>query len=153
MLLVVTASVTAPVPAHADSGDRQAASVLDALPLLPDADVSEIADRSRTYVVGISPEAILSFYRTQLPAQGWKERNVAQSTGQASGPEGESTGSGSGSVGDDDATGPFTARFSRSDARLTVVVRSIADSEAPTGTTTGDDQSDRSRYRLRVTPR
>src|SRR6187549_1528170 len=66
----------APPSARADRNDRDAARLLDAVPLPPPARPDHIGERVRTYTTSDPPDAVLEFVRDGLRAAGWEETSV-----------------------------------------------------------------------------
>ena len=145
--------------AGADPNDRAAARVLDAVPLPPTAEPSEIRDRVRTYTTSATPDAVLAFLRDGLRAAGWQEKSVSKAPannnglgrgtrgGQGQGTtNGGAETSGEGTVGSDGAgigpatssqqlTGPIRARWIMSGATLRLEIHDVANGNPDTRST------------------
>jgi hypothetical protein len=76
--IVVAVLAATASPALADATDRAAAQILDSVPLPPTAKPTDIDDRVRAYTTTESPDAVLSFLRDELEADGWTEKSVGK---------------------------------------------------------------------------
>ena len=65
---------------YADSSDRAAARILDAVPLPATAQPDDLDDRRRSYTSTDDAETVLQFFRDQLRATGWTEKSVSQAS-------------------------------------------------------------------------
>jgi Tfp pilus assembly protein PilW len=160
LALVISVLVASTSLVSADASDREAARILDSVPLPPTAQPSTIGDRARTYTTSDTPDATLAFLRDQLRAAGWTEKSVAKApannngsddgltagnggsnrasdngstNGGAETPGDRTTGKNTGSTSassNEQLTGPIRARWTMGGATLKVKIDDVAVGDA-----------------------
>ena len=141
LTIAVAAFVGAAPHALADTKDREAAAILDAVPVPPDSAPVDLDDRARTYRVQADAVTVLAHFRDALEAAGWREKAVSPVPA-------NNNGVGTSDSSSRKVTGPVRANWSMAGAllRLKITTAATADHQ------TQGENDDQSTFVLRARP-